>query len=147
GRSQEDLALVALAPDGPGREERTLWGATRSGILLKGKNLGSTWEVAGALLRTPAALVVSRDGSLTALCRDVSGCELLTSADGARWLTERLSLPAPRFAEALEPSWLVCFGVAVAIGYGLGVMLSRDGARSFSVLAGASGAVTAVFAG
>jgi hypothetical protein len=146
GRAREGLATVALAPTGPRAQAPTLWAATPSGLLLKGKNLGSRWDVAGALLRSPVGVAVSADGSLTALCADASGLELLTSADGARWLTETLSLPAGRYDDG-SPPWLVRAGAALAIGHGSGVMLSRDGGRTFTALAGTWGAVSAAFAG
>jgi hypothetical protein len=146
GRGQETLSMVALAPHAPKGAARTLWGATAAGLLLQGQNLGAKWEVTGALLRSPVGIAVSQDGSLTALCKDAAGLELLTSLDGAKWFTERLPIAAGRYGRG-PPPWLVRSGVAVAVGHGSGVVLSRDGARSFSPIPGTSGAVAAAFAG
>jgi hypothetical protein len=137
--------MVALSSSDKGA---VIWVANGAGHLTKSADFGKTWTARAGVGRPILALTTREDGSLSALAQKGRVTELLTSTDGARWFTQRISadLRAGEFGSSPRPCWLSHRGSAVAIGDELGVWLSRDGLH-FERVSASAGAVAGAFAG
>jgi len=121
-----------------------LWVANRTGELARSDDLGATWTRCAPLNRAVLALTAREDGSLAALARDAKGVELMTTGDGSRWFTERVSLDL--VSAPMARVWIAQRGHTLAIGDADGVSIARGGS-TFVRVQRSAGATAGVFAG
>ncbi len=125
-----------------------LWIGHATGQLTVSRDLGESFQACPGVGWPLVALATREDGSVVALVRKGVALELLTSADGTTWFSERVSgdvaaLASPNVSRA---RWMACRGAAVAVGDNLGALISRDG-KHFVRIPGTAGATAGTFAG
>jgi hypothetical protein len=122
--------------------------ADGQGRLAKSTDLGQRWQRCPGPGRPILALSTHEDGRLSALARNGTTTELLTSTDGAIWIAQRISvdLHVDEAAPSGAHVWLCHRGGSTAIADKLGFWVSRGGAH-FIRMPGALGPSTGAFAG
>jgi hypothetical protein len=160
--TERGLVLISTV-DGPGRTMRgpadgrgryffafsgtghpILWAANAAGELARSADFGATWTRSTGLGRLVLAIGTRDDGALSVLARKADAIELMTSTDGTRWFTQRISVELQ--GDETRTFWLAHRGSAAAIGDAGGVSISRDG-RHFTRIAASSGATAGAFVG
>jgi hypothetical protein len=143
GDGEPPFAALGKSPGGT-----VLWVGNAAGQIAASHDFGDSFQACSGVGRPIVALATREDGSLVVLARKGAMMELLASADGATWFTQRISGDIAALASPNLPRarWMTCRGVSVAVGDNLGALQSRDG-RHFVRVPATAGATAGVFAG